>query len=454
VRICAARNDKKILCNNGVGQVIVVETNYYRWAWFLPLLPFMALAVMFLFFSHDIPYLDQWEFVPFLQKFYDDTLHLDDFWAQHNEHRILFPRMIMLGLAACTHWNVYYELAVNFLLGTGIFLLLIKPLSRTGGNAQWNVFLASLMLFSLGQWQNWFLGWQLQVFLSLFTVILSLLTLSRKKLNAAWFCLAILASSVAMFSFANGMLVWPLGLILLWRTENRIKWTSLWSATAILLACVYFRGYQAPSYHPSISTSLHMPGNLIAYVFIYLGQPIVGFLGFGAVAAGAAGLMVWGILGYLTVREKEADDLLEFSVPPLFFVTLGLYAIASAVITAFARAGFGAEQALSSRYVTIANLFWISILALAGLRIQQNIPAKRKILMMACSIVIALLVTGSSLYGAYRWTEHYHAHGMAREALLRGESSEVLHFLYPDIPKLLERREILVQHHLSIFNHH
>lgn len=434
-----------------MGQVIEVETNSYRWAWFLPLLPFMALVAMFLLFSHNIPYLDQWEFIPFLQKFHDGGLNLGDFWAQHNEHRILFPRMIMLGFAVCTGWNIYYELAVNLLLGTGIFLLLIKPLLRTGAGAHWNIVLASLMLFSLGQWQNWFLGWQLQVFLSLFMVIVALRTLSRKKLNAARFSFAILAGSVAMFSFANGMLVWPLGLILLWRTENRTKWLALWSATAILLACAYFRGYQAPSYHPSFSTSLHMPGNLLAYVFIYLGQPVAGFSGFGAVAAGAFGMAAWGILSVMAVREKEADDLLEFSIPPMFFVALGLYAVASAIITAFARAGFGAEQALSSRYVTLASPLWISILALAGLRIQQNTSPTRKLLMTGFGVILALLVTCSSLYGAYRWTEHYHAHVMAREALMKGENSDVLHFLYPDIPKMLERREILVQHHLSIF---
>ncbi len=426
----------------------------HSWGWvgWLSLLPLAALAAMFLLFAHNTPWMDQWEFVPFLQKFYDGALRPADFWAQHNEHRILFPRIIMLSLALCSHWNIYYELAVNFLLGTGLFLLLIKPLSRTGGNAHWNIVLASLMLFSLGQWQNWFLGWQLQVFISLFMFILALRTLSRKKLNTAWFCLGILAGGVATFSFANGMLVWPLGLILLWCTENRIKWLALWSAAAILLVVAYFNGYQTPSYHPSLSASLHMPGNLIAYVFIYLGQPIIGFSGFGAVAAGAAGVTVWGILGYMALRENEADDLLGFSVPPLFFAALGMYAVASAIITAFARAGLGPEQALSSRYVTLANPLWISILALASLRLQQNTHPLSKTVMTICGILLALLISCSSFYGAYRWTERYHAHAIAREALLHGENTDALHFLYPDVPKLLERREILQRCHLSIFH--
>jgi len=46
-----------------------------------------------------IPYWDQWEFVPLLEKLHNHTLTLNDLWSQHNEHRILFPKILMLLLA-------------------------------------------------------------------------------------------------------------------------------------------------------------------------------------------------------------------------------------------------------------------------------------------------------------------------------------------------------------------
>ncbi len=429
-----------------------LKIHSFAWVWLLSLLPFAALAVMFLLFSHNTPWMDQWEFVPFLQKFHDGALRPADFWAQHNEHRIVFPRIIMLSLAQCSHWNIYAELAVNFLLGTGIFLLLTPPLARTARTIPWTVPLASLLLFSLSQWQNWFLGWQLQVFLSLFMVILSLVLINRPGMNYGSFIAATLAAIIATFSFANGMLVWPLGHILMVRTNNKNPWMIVWPITALTAVTAYFINYHAPAYHPSLLATFQTPGNLLFYIPAYLGQPIISFWGPGAVLAGAVGVLTWAFLSHGVFREKDAVIPMNFSFAPMFFVTLGLYAIASAIITAFARAGLGTEQAMSSRYTTLANPLWISILALASYRLQQKNLPLRKTMTTACGILLALLIAGSSLYGAYRWTERYHAHLIAREALLRGENTEALHFLYPDVPKLLERREILLQHHLSIFH--
>ena len=44
------------------------------------------------------------------------TLGFADFFAQHNEHRILFPRLIFFGLGRLTYWNVRFELFVTWFL--------------------------------------------------------------------------------------------------------------------------------------------------------------------------------------------------------------------------------------------------------------------------------------------------------------------------------------------------
>ena len=71
---------------------------------------FLPLAFTFSFvykFGITIPYWDQWELVPLLEKMHNHTLTLADLWAQHNEHRIIFPKILMMLLARLSNWNIF-----------------------------------------------------------------------------------------------------------------------------------------------------------------------------------------------------------------------------------------------------------------------------------------------------------------------------------------------------------
>src|SRR5437016_13840029 len=65
----------------------------------------------------DVPFWDEWDgTAPLFEKMAAGTLGFADFFAQHNEHRILFPRLIFFGLGRLTHWNVRAELFVIWFL--------------------------------------------------------------------------------------------------------------------------------------------------------------------------------------------------------------------------------------------------------------------------------------------------------------------------------------------------
>src|SRR6185295_10773946 len=98
---------------------------------------------------------------------------LSDIWTLHNEHRLLFPQIIMLGLARLTSWDIRFELGTSVLLATAIFLLLSRQVLITAEKLQipalrWAIPLIGVVVFSIGQYQNWLWGWQLQIFLSVF----------------------------------------------------------------------------------------------------------------------------------------------------------------------------------------------------------------------------------------------------------------------------------------------
>jgi len=90
----------------------------------LSAIPLIVLVVSIAAFAVDVPIADQWALVPLLEKSYAGRLSLRDLWAQHNEHRLLFPRLLMLGLAHLTGWNTAYELGANVVFSAVIAWLL------------------------------------------------------------------------------------------------------------------------------------------------------------------------------------------------------------------------------------------------------------------------------------------------------------------------------------------
>ena len=72
--------------------------------------PLALLAILIFVFSENIPFWDQWELVPSIELMRSGDLSIGDLWEQHNEHRLFFPKIIMLSLAALTSWNVQAEI--------------------------------------------------------------------------------------------------------------------------------------------------------------------------------------------------------------------------------------------------------------------------------------------------------------------------------------------------------
>src|SRR5437588_542315 len=84
------------------------------------------LLIGFLIFRDgvDTPFWDEWDgTAPLFEKMAAGTLGFTDFFAQHNEHRILFPRLIFFGLGRLTHWNIRAELFVSWFLATRLLML-------------------------------------------------------------------------------------------------------------------------------------------------------------------------------------------------------------------------------------------------------------------------------------------------------------------------------------------
>ncbi len=432
----------------------------------LALVPFLYLIGVMARYRLDFPYLDQWELIPLLEKSYEGDLAFRDFWAQHNEHRLIFPRIIMLVLARASGWNIAWELATNIVLGAGIFVALVCQLKRTekaigASEARWLIPLISLLVFSMNQWENWLLGWQLQELLNVLAAVTGLMLLTDTACRWPHFVGAVLLGVVATYSFANGMSYWVIGLVALFtvtpdNTRTKYFRSGIWLAVSGLTAVSYLYDYHAPEYHPSVWLVFKHPVEYASYILKYLGAPVVNFNGVGASLSGLLGLGTFCALTRRLVRAHAVP--LKLLAPYLAFA---LYGIASAMIIGVGRVGFGSAQAMSPRYITFANLFWVANLVLAHILLSVTPAPEYGTAALGCGYrrrrrnavaapMILLLALGSA-YGTYRWTERYHYRLEARDELLAGDNEEMLRRIHHEPQKIIARRPFLRKHHLSIF---
>src|SRR5262245_47886755 len=85
--------------------------------WVLWAAPAALIGALVHAFGVDVPVLDQWDGVcPLFEKWETGTLRFADFPALHNEHRMVFPRLVMFGLAWGSGWNVRLEMFVIWAL--------------------------------------------------------------------------------------------------------------------------------------------------------------------------------------------------------------------------------------------------------------------------------------------------------------------------------------------------
>jgi hypothetical protein len=307
----------------------------------------------------DVPFWDQWDLIPHLQAWRAGRLGFDGLTQLHNEHRIFFPRAAMLAMASITRYDVRAEMILGWVLLCCSAALIMWRQRAHGEPGSWLSFLpVSFLMFSLRQWENLLWGWQIVVFFCICGFLVSVYALERAHQSAAALALAIGAAWISSFSFGAGLAVWPIGLAtLIWqrrfspmpaRSSFAVN-TATWIGSAILAFAAYFYGYAHPGHHPDTTYFVSHPKQALCVLAGTLG----GFASddsrvataFGLVAAAALAL----VLALAAGGALDPDKLIP--VLPL----IGFW-LATALMVTVARAGFGPDAGLASRYATLTTL--------------------------------------------------------------------------------------------------
>jgi hypothetical protein len=317
---------------------------------------------MILVYGVNVPYWDQWEVADIVVKAFEGRLSLKDLTFQQNESRLVFPRLLFIGLAYVTGYDVRYEMWGSFCLG-GLVAYNVYRLGRLtlGDNLRQEVFLlflASLLIFSLIQWENWFWGIQLSFFVPI-ACVTSIVSIAYSSFSVQTrFAASAVLATVSTFSFAHGMVSWVIVLpVLVVRTWEEVK-TKRWLIGCWLICFavnvgLYFANYVKPSHHPSFAEAWTDLTAALGYFLALLGGP----LGWGtklnhlyqAIGVGFGMFALFALLCIYVGRHRN-DSLVVYRT--FGWITLGSYTLVSAGVTTLGRLGLGMDTALSSRYVT------------------------------------------------------------------------------------------------------
>ncbi len=368
-------------------------------------LPVLFMGICILKYSVNFPFSDQWPLAIMFEKIYANNLSFSDLFSQFHESRKFFPRLIFIGLAYLTNWDVRYEMLVIFLL-TCIVSLNVYWLSRlTLRNnfitALFLLAISNLLIFSPAQYENWLWGIQIVVYIPI-ACLTGALVIAQKNLSLRTkliicFCLC----TISTFSYANGMLTWVLvfpGLTILASGKwQEIFTKNIWIIISGLLglvanAVVYFYDYQKPDKHPSFLSAISHPVDTVHYFLAFLGAPlafenltvatIVGVLVFG----------LWMFLCWQLFRLVKTDFLLLHRL--IVWLIIGVYAIISGAVTAIGRVGFGVGQALAPRYTAFSLYLMVSLIYLLAIFLQvvsQN-NTQKKLIRYSSLLVISVFL--------------------------------------------------------------
>jgi hypothetical protein len=135
---------------------------------FLLMLPPFFIFLLLTNFVVDVPYWDQWDLIQFLPNLFTNNVTIDDLLHQHNEHRILFPRVAYFALIKLGGWSINKEIFVSFAFASLSLFTLWRIIRLTVKSkfAPWLIVVYSFLVFSLVQQENWLWGWQLQWFIT------------------------------------------------------------------------------------------------------------------------------------------------------------------------------------------------------------------------------------------------------------------------------------------------
>ncbi|MDP3068933.1 MAG: hypothetical protein Q8N18_01535 [Opitutaceae bacterium] len=346
--------------------------------------------------SRDVVYWDEFETALALILKLKEGTTPGEFFAElfslNNEHRMVTSRLLF----ATSYWLTG---TVNFtvvsLIGNASIVALCVVLLVAAGTAERRLRLGLplvALLFQMQHYENFlWSGSSIDHFQVVLLAAAALVGLGRGTLRGV--LIGGVLAGAATFTLAHGLLIWPVGALLLAATR---RWRDLavWCGLGALAGGVFFSGFTANQSHRFAEQSLGGALTVGRYWLALLGAvPALGHAALAPVLGGAL-LLGLGLLALGGALRREPVALL-----------LALYAVAAAALIAIGRAE-ESRGVMFSRYYVLSAVAW----ALAAFMLLERFSDPRRPLrplLAALPLLAAFNLTANELFSdkADAWIE-------------------------------------------------
>jgi Bacterial Ig domain len=342
--------------------------------------PIIAYFWLIHHYGVNMIYGDQWSDVKIIRDSYSGKLGLDALWATHNENRIFFPNLIVLLLSRTTNFNVVFEEYVSGTLLVISIGLLILAHRRRAGPIPWVYYCPiAILMLSFVQYQNALGGFQMAWYLVLFAVAVVLILLDIPTLTGWVLAIAIAAAVVASFSSLQGLIIWPVGLLLLYYRRRTKVFTVCWITAAVTTVVVYF--VNDPNASSSTDYVIRHPMAAFEFYFATIGDVVganvseTNSIGIAVMLLGLAIVLasIWILITYCRPRD-------ELGGSPIAAALICFGLLFAALVTE-GRIRVGLSGASQSRYTTFDLLIVVGIymavleqFTLRRATVEKNLP--------------------------------------------------------------------------------
>jgi len=302
---------------------------------------------------------------------HNGAISLSLLWLQFNEHRQFIPNLFYLA-------DLYIAGGRNIFLLISIFLVQVvhlcawgyifrKVADFSGASLRTALGITAFCLFSPNQYENFVWAFQITFVIPGLAATISLAALLHHKRNqnsnrtiaySDSLLLALFAATLGSLSMVNGLLIWPLLLLTAVILRLSFKVLLLIGTCAATMLAFYLKGYANESQLLPVLRS--KPFEVVKFLLLYFGESWKRIsLGLGIGLAVAVVCVV--LVSY--VRFLLSRSTIDRFV--LLLLGIILFCLGTGFMTAVGRIRLGMAQAFTSRYQTIAMLFWLCAALLA-----------------------------------------------------------------------------------------
>lgn len=449
---------------------------------------FVLLSVFFIYIIYinrsaaNIIFQDQYDFLGFIERYFNGNLKFIDLWQSHMEHRTLGYNILFVINAKYFDLNTLYEMYLGsiFLVITSVLLFRQYKKSLNFDTSKlWTTFAfipIVLIVFSLNQWENIVFGLGMSIFLRMMFFLLTFITFDNMLSGKSSTPFVILLTlSILLFGAGySPAIVVSMVLILVLKIyidrktskERNIKsLLTIIIASSILFLIYFYKIYDKNMVNNTTGITekvefiLNNPIMAIKFLLSSFSSSLIGlnflnkyFDDVGILILGVFVIIIYlsSLILFIKVKMYEKTYL------PLLLI---IYSLIIYGLILIGRLDYGVKYGMSSRYVTdtqygIVGATWIFIFYLFNKIKRKIVDFKSYIFILIC----IFLVSASQLIifftewniGPYRQENFNQLRDIAIYPELYHDS-DFENFQYP-IDKVKDGLEILKKNNLNVFS--